>query len=140
MLKKVAERSIVATDQEIREYIPTELCVQIAESMLSGQLTQEAIAKQIGVQPATVGRAMRNPIFCGWVSTTIHRNVRHRIGMVDAALTNRALGGDVRAMELFYKRFGKLVQRAEVIHSQGYDYAKMTDADLEAMAKTDLNS
>jgi len=133
-LARMAERALVADEDEIRSYNPAEIDLQIAESLMSGVVTFKDIAANIGCDAAHVSRAMKDPVRCGWICEQLHRVVHRRIGLVDNALLLRALSGDVRAMDLYYKRFGEMKQRNVHIHGHiGLDPSKLTDADLDAV-------
>lgn len=138
-LTKLAQRALDVDDDEIRAYGPTEMDLQMAEAMLSGCITFTQIAEQMGVDPSTVSRAMRNPVRCGWLSAQLQRIVSKRIGLVDAALMARALSGDVRAIKLFYERHGELIHRSHVTTSRlDFDPAQLSDADLDIIIASEV--
>lgn len=133
-LSRLAKRALHVDDDEIRCYVPTELDLQMAEAMLTGATTFTAVAEQMGCDPSTVSRAMKDPVRCGWISMQLQRIVSKRIGLVDAALLSRALGGDVRAIKLFYERHGELVHRSHITTTRlDFDPAQLTDDDLDVI-------
>jgi hypothetical protein len=137
-LTKLAQRSLDVDDDEIRTYAPTEMDLQMAEAMISGCITFTQIAEQIGADPSTVSRAMRHPVRCGWLSSQLQRIVAKRIGLVDAALVARALSGDVRAIKLYYERFGELVHRSHITTTRlDFDPSKLSDEDLDIIIRSE---
>jgi hypothetical protein len=106
-LARIAERGMVVREADIRSYLPGEQDLLIAEAMLGGALTFAEIAESIGRAPATVSEALKCPILCAWVSRAVHQQIHTRLGMLDAAMYRRALGGDVRAYEALMKRYGQ---------------------------------
>ncbi|MCI0354835.1 MAG: hypothetical protein L0099_07340 [Acidobacteria bacterium] len=136
VLARIAERSTQADPAEVRAYQPRELDVAVAEAMLAGAITQQELAAMVGCSPATVSHALRDPVVCGWVSMQVHKAIGMRLGLVDAAMLRRALGGDTRAADILYKRYGQMVERSLHAHvTVPYDLTKMNDAELETLAK-----
>jgi hypothetical protein len=130
-LSKIAERALTATPEQIRAYIPTEMTMQIAEAMLGGEITYGDIARSVGVCSDTIGKAMKDPVACAWISEKVHQAISTRLGLIDAALMNRAVAGDVRAAELIFKRYDKLVSRSMNLNLSGaVNFDKMSDDDL----------
>ncbi|MEE8386740.1 MAG: phBC6A51 family helix-turn-helix protein [Dehalococcoidia bacterium] len=133
-LTKLAQRSLDVDDDEIRTYEPTEMDLQMAEAMIGGCRTFTEIAEQIGMDPSGVSRAMKDPVRCGWLSSQLQRIVAKRIGLVDSALMGKALSGDVRAIKLYYERFGELVHRSHITTSRlDFDVTKLSDGDLDTI-------
>lgn len=131
-LTRIGQRALVCSPEDIRAYAPTPLDLKIAESMLGGCLLFKDIGEAIGINPDTVGRALKNPVRCGWISQAVHGMIRHRLGMVDAALMQRALSGDVRAIELAYKRFDQLTKRSAHLNiNLDFDPSKLPEEELD---------
>ncbi len=133
-LTKIAQRSLDVNEDDVRTYIPTELDLQIAESMVAGALSFKEVAEAIKVDATTVSRAMKDPLRCAWLSHQLHRIVAKRIGLVDAALMRQALSGDVRAIKLYYDRFAEIIHRSIILTGKlDFDPSKLSDADLDAV-------
>lgn len=132
-LTKIAERSLAVDPREIDHFQPRELDIKIAECLLAGKLTWTQIAQELSVSNPTISSRMKDPLVCAWISRTVHRNIAHRLGMVDAAILNRAIAGNVNAAKLLYDRYGRMVQRSlNVSVSGNLDFSKFDDADLDA--------
>ena len=135
-LTKIAERALSATPDQMRTYIPVELDFAIAEAMLAGGHTFQAIAEIIpGTSATTVSAAMRDAVRCAWISHAVHQLAQQRIGLVDAAMMQRAIAGDTKAAQLVYKRMDMLTDRKTVAHIHGhvsdFDPTKLSDEDLD---------
>lgn len=139
-LSRLAERAVSATPDQLRTYAPREIDLRIAEVLLSGQLPAvsfKAIAEELEVSPAFVSKTLKDPVACGWIFQSVHREIRHRLGMVDAAVFMRAAAGDVRAAALLYKRYGEMVDRSLHLHANvgEFDPSALTDSDLDALIR-----
>lgn len=133
-MQRIAKRSLLADPHQVRAYVPDELALGIAESLLSGKLFFKDIAEDLRVSPTTISSRMKDPVACAWISEQITAMARHRIGLVDAALINRCLSGDVAAMKLFYQRFDKIVRRSEIVtRDMGFDPSKLSDEQLHKL-------
>ncbi len=137
-LHLIAERALNVTHEDIREYLPREIDLQVVQAMLGGAINYSEIGEMVHRSPQTVSKALRDPIACAWISNKVHQLVHTRIGLVDAAMLRAALSGNVRAAEVIYKRFGKLVSHSIVVHGTLGDLSKYTDADLEAQISSEL--
>jgi len=135
-LTRIAQRALTCTAEDIRVYAPSELDLQIAEAMLGGAFTFKDVASTIGVAPATVSNALKDPVTCGFISKQVHEMIHLRLGTIDAAMFNRACGGDVRAAQLVFKRYGEMIDLREthvITSNTGFDPSKMSDEDLNAI-------
>lgn len=133
-LARISQRSLLASEEQIRSFIPREIDLAIAEAYLSGCITFKEVAESIGVCASTVSDVLKDPVVCAWVSRHIHASAANRLGMVDAAMLKRALSGDVRAADLFYRRYGEMVHRSFAVNvSAAYDVTKLSDKDLDAI-------
>lgn len=140
-LKRVAERALYATEFEITSYMPRDSDICIAEAMLAGACTQKEIAESSGIEEHLVGDILKDPVVCAWISRRVHENIAHRLGLIDAAMMRRALAGDVAAARLLLDRYGHLTSKSMHLNiSASADLEKMTDADLDAMLKTQLKT
>jgi DNA-binding transcriptional ArsR family regulator len=144
-MKRLAERSLEVAPEDIRDYCPREIDYEIAEVMASGVCGSfTEIAEALKKSPSTVAAALRDPLSCAWISDQVHRSVYYRKGLVDASLVRRALQGDVRAIELYYKMYGKLITKSVTAHISFGDVTKFTDEQIdklvEAEAARDMGS
>ncbi|MEE8522147.1 MAG: hypothetical protein V3S83_12370 [Gemmatimonadota bacterium] len=135
-MTKLAVRSLQADPEAVRAYHPLEIDLRIAESLLGGKYFQKDIASDLEVSKTAVREVFADPVRCAWISQQITVIARHRMGMVDAALMNKALAGDVRAMQLYFKRHDQLVDRHHhTISKSGIDLAQYTDDELATIAR-----
>lgn len=134
-LFKLAERALTVSPRDVDVYAPREFDLRVAEAMLAGAITFDAIAQVLEVDTQTVSRHLRDPLVCAWVSRVVHTHVQHRLGLVDAAMLSRAMAGDARAARLLYDRYGQMVNRSVNVNVSGRaaDFAKFDDADLDAL-------
>lgn len=130
-LKKMYERALTCTDEEVYRYQPTELVVKICEAYLQGHISHKEIAEFVKVAPATISDALREPVVSAWVAKSMNSIVRQRLGLIDAAMLSRALSGDVSAAKLLYERHGKIVKRSMHVSVDGTDYSQFTTEDLQ---------
>jgi hypothetical protein len=136
-LMQIATKALVVSPRDVDVYAPRELDLRIAEAMLAGAITYKAIGEILEESPPAIARYMRDPLVCAWISRTVHGHVQHRLGMVDAAMLNRAMAGSTSAAKLLYERYGQMVQRSVNINigGKGVDFSKFEDADLDAFIK-----
>jgi len=132
-LSRIAERGMTVTEEEIRTYTPGETDLAVAEAMLGGALTFQEIAESIGRSPALVSDKLKCPVLCAWVSRAVHQQISHRLGMIDAAMYRRALGGDVRAADLLYKRYGAAADIKVNVNVGAENFDLMSDTALDAL-------
>jgi hypothetical protein len=133
-LTRMVENALVVDPGEVERHIPTEAEVAIAKAYLSGKVKIADLAKTAEVSLEHVRKILGDPVTCAWICGIIHRNVQHRLGMIDAAMLNRAINGDCRAAEILYKRYNQMKN----IHVHGHivagmDYGKLTDEDLRSL-------
>jgi hypothetical protein len=139
-LKRVAERALQVSDEELSAYLPREIDVRIAEAFLSGATNFQGVAEQLELTPPTISKVLRDPLPCAWIAQKIRSLVVSRLGLVDAAMLGRALGGNTNAARLLYDRFdGMGKQTAVDIGEININYGQYTDQDLDAMIKSRKN-
>jgi hypothetical protein len=110
--------------------------MQVAECFLSGAVTFRDVAAMLDVDQRTISAVLRDPLPCAWIARMIREHVKQRMGLVDAAVLGRALGGSVEAAKLVYQRFDGLAPDGAVninIGGSGIDYAKLSDEDLDRL-------
>lgn len=131
-LAKIANRSLTVTEDQLRQFLPTELLVRIGEAFLEGALTYSEVADMIEVSVPTVSQALKDPVAASWLFNHLRQAIPQRVGLVDVALFNKARTGDVPAMKLFYQHAGELIQRVQVASaSLNFNPDQLTDEQLE---------
>lgn len=136
-LARLARRGLLATEDEIRSFLPAELHVAIAEAMLSGALTYKAIASTLEVSTSAVSSALRNPVAAAWIFRHLQQVIPQRLGAVDTAIFNKAVGGDVAAAKLIYSKLGEIIQRVQSVSAHiGFDPEKLTDEQLDLLIRS----
>lgn len=136
-LRRNWEAALDVSEQDVARYVPTKVDVDVGEALLAGQLTIEEVANFAGHTPLAVRRTLTNPVAMAWVSRQIHNLFRHRAGVVDAALYQCAVRGDVNAIKLFYQRMGQLMDEKTVRHvySGGVRLDTLSEDELRLMIK-----
>jgi Bacterial regulatory proteins, lacI family len=126
-------RAATITPQELQAYEPTAEDMAIAETMLAGNVLLQDIAREANLSPSTVSAILRDPTRCAYICHQVHKLVETRLGMIDAAMFQRAVAGSERAAEVMYKRYDgiKQVQRTETVGN----LEKMSIADLKSLVK-----
>ena len=142
-LNKIAERALNATPDQVRTYIPVELDWSIAEAMMAGGHSFQAIAEIIpGTSATTVSAAMRDAVRCAWISHAVHQMAIQRIGLIDAAMLQRAVAGDTKAAQLMYKRLDLMTDKKMVAHVHGhvsdFDPTRLSDEDLDRVLEAEF--
>lgn len=130
-LARISERALVATEEAVRAFQPTELDLAITESMLRGKIYFKDIAEDLEMAPATISNQLKDVVACAWISQMVHSNIRHRLGFIDASMNGRALAGDVNAAKLMYKRYDQIVDRSVVqVQKLDFDPTQLSDDEL----------
>lgn len=132
-LTRIAKKSLSISPEDVATYTPREIDVMIAEAMISGCLSQEQIAEHIKRSRGLVSRALKDNLACAWISTQVRKHIAFRLGNVDVALYAKCLEGNVRAMEVFYKQFDRIVDRSVHVHAHlsGFDPTQLSEDDLD---------
>lgn len=130
-MRKICERALSVTDDDLRAYQPREIDVRIAEAFLAGACTFAGAAEMIGVGPDTVSNVMTDGLPCAWVAQQVRRCIAQRLGLVDAAVLGRALGGSVEAAKLVYQRWEGMRDSQVQINVGQINYEQLSDADLD---------
>ena len=128
------KRAQNVTEQDVSAYVPQMADISVGEALLAGRLSLDDIVAYSGENRAVVQQTLATPVAMAWISRQIYGHFIHRAALVDAALIQRALSGDVSAIRLFYERSGKLVDTKHVQHTvQGG--LNLTALTLEDLAK-----
>jgi hypothetical protein len=116
--------------------------MQVTEGLLAGMSTPQDLATFAGVSKTAITDLLRDSVAMAWVSKQVYGLMEHRLGLVDAALFNLAVAGNLTAIRTVYDRLGKLQHTQEVNHhhnySGGIDLTALTLEDLRKLV-TDKN-
>jgi hypothetical protein len=130
--------ALSVTPQAVASYKPVPLDMQIAEALLAGMSSPQDLATFAGVPRTAVTDLLRDSLAMAWISKQVHAHMEHRLGLVDAALFNLAVAGNLTAIRTVYDRLGKLQHIREVNHhhnySGGIDLTALTLEDLRKLA------
>lgn len=140
-LVKAWKEALHVTEAEKRQFIPTELTIQVGEAILGGATSPSEIAAAATVSEPRIRSVLSDPVAMAWVSQQIYELFRHRAGIIDAALYVRAAAGDIAAIKLFYERMGQLNQDKTVHHvvSGGIDISGLEIEDLRRIVADDAH-
>ncbi len=99
-------------------------------------MTQEEIASSVGISRTTLYEWRKfNEEFKRVKSKLVDETIAEYLDQADKSLIKKVNEGSVRAIELYYKRVGKLVDKKEVEHKGGLDITQLhemaQDADSE---------
>lgn len=133
LMSRLSAAALNVSSEDIRSYDPDGLDISVAQSMLEGAISVPEISEASGKGEAAVRKRLRDPIAFAWIAQQVSRLIQTRVGLVDAALLRKAVAGDVKAIDLFYRRYGKLVDLQIVAHGQLGDVSLYSDADLDAL-------
>jgi len=122
---------------ELARYMPSSTDLAIVEAMLLGHMEPTNIHEHTRLPLALVHETLSQPLSAAWISATIHKTVRHRLGLVDAAMMRRALAGNADAAKILYARYGELVTKTETTHVFTPDLSRLSDADLRMLLEAD---
>lgn len=137
-LARLAEAALHVDADSVRSHEPRSIDIDIAQALLQGAVSQVEIAEMIDCGTEKVRKALRNPVAFAWVCQQVSKLIYTRIGLVDAALLRKACSGDPRAIEIYYKRFGKLADIKIVAHGALGDLSQYSDADLDRTIASEL--
>lgn len=131
-VRLLAERAFYVDPAQLDRYEPLETDLRICEAMLGGAINVDAIARTAHLRADDVRERLNDALVCAWISRHVHSQIQYRLGLVDAAMLHRALGGDVKAAALLYQRYGHLAQKSMHINAN-LDLTRLDDADLNAL-------
>lgn len=102
--------------------------------------TQQELAREMGLDPATLSDWKNIPGFTDEVTTLARQALRDALTDVYAALIKRAIDGDVPAIKLAMEMTREYVPRQELTGKDGdairIDVSQMTDDELRAIAES----
>lgn len=99
------------------------------------ELTLQEIADQLGINQSTLWRWRRNEDFQKAVTELAYSCLKDELPNLFKALADKAISGNVKAMELMLKYAGNYVEKIETKVSGDLDLGGMSDAELDRQIK-----
>lgn len=99
------------------------------------ELTLQEIADQLGINQSTLWRWRRNEDFQKAVTELAYSCLKDELPNLFKALADKAISGNVKAMELMLKYAGNYVEKIETRVSGDLDLGGMSDAELDRQIK-----
>jgi hypothetical protein len=126
-------RALGVTERDLETFQPNEHHLKVGEAFLAGHSSMDAICTYTGLERDEVREVLNSSIAMQWISRRTEALFRSRVAIIDCSLYLRAAAGDMRAIELYYKRM-KLLEEAtkkvEVNYSGGINLTAVTDDEL----------
>lgn len=99
------------------------------------ELTLQEIADELGINQSTLWRWRRNEDFQKAVTELAYSCLKDELPRLFKSLADKAIGGNVKAMELMLKYAGDYVEKIETKVSGDLDLGGMSDAELDRQIK-----
>lgn len=99
------------------------------------ELTLQQIADELGINQSTLWRWRRNEDFQKAVTELAYSCLKDELPNLFKSLASKAIGGNVKAMELMLKYAGNYVEKIETKVSGDLDLGGMSDAELDRQIK-----
>lgn len=99
------------------------------------ELTLQQIADELGINQSTLWRWRRNEDFQKAVTELAYSCLKDELPNLFKSLADKAIGGNVKAMELMLKYAGNYVEKIETKVSGDLDLGGMSDAELDRQIK-----
>jgi Helix-turn-helix of insertion element transposase len=96
----------------------------LADPSEQGTITEKC--EKAGVSRSTFYRWMRDPNFVEYVNSLIDEYTDAELARVWAALTRKAIEGDIQAIKLFFEMKGKYKEKKEIEHSGSIQFISAT--------------
>lgn len=100
-----------------------------------GEKTLDDIARELDIDKTTLWRWRRVEAFQKAVTDLAYSCLKDELPKVYKALADKAINGNVKAMELLLKYAGNFVEKVETKVSGDLDIGGITDAELERQLK-----
>lgn len=100
-----------------------------------GEKTLDDIAQELDIDKTTLWRWRRVEAFQKAVTDLSYSCLKDELPKVYKALADKAINGNVKAMELLLKYAGNFVEKVETKVSGDLDIGGVTDAELERQLK-----
>ncbi len=99
------------------------------------ELSLQEIADQLGINQSTLWRWRRKEDFQKAVTELAYSCLKDELPRLFKSLADKAIGGNVKAMELMLKYAGNYVEKIETRVSGDLDLGGMSDAELDRQIK-----
>ena len=99
------------------------------------ELTLQEIADELGINQSTLWRWRRNEDFQKAVTELAYSCLKDELPRLFKSLADKAISGNVKAMELMLKYAGDYVEKIETRVSGDLDLGGMSDAELDRQIK-----
>jgi|GEM_PF-3128895 len=119
---------------EMGEFTPKQLkAIELLAQ--PGEKTLDDIARELDIDKTTLWRWRRVEAFQKAVTDLAYSCLKDELPKVYKALADKAINGNVKAMELLLKYAGNFVEKVETKVSGDLDIGGITDAELERQLK-----
>lgn len=119
---------------EMGEFTPKQLkAIELLAQ--PGEKTLDDIARELDIDKTTLWRWRRVEAFQKAVTDLAYSCLKDELPKVYKALADKAINGNVKAMELLLKYAGNFIEKVETKVSGDLDIGGITDAELERQLK-----
>lgn len=119
---------------EMGEFTPKQLkAIELLAQ--PGKKTLDDIARELDIDKTTLWRWRRVEAFQKAVTDLAYSCLKDELPKVYKALADKAINGNVKAMELLLKYAGNFIEKVETKVSGDLDIGGITDAELERQLK-----
>lgn len=105
--------------------------VEILANPATAEMAVEEIAEICGVSRQTIWKWKKLDAVWDAVYKMAYMNLNKSVPLVYGALTNRAIAGNTKAIELYLKFLGMYVEKTETKVQADVDFSDVSDKDLE---------
>lgn len=139
-MARLASAALSVRKEDIQTYEPEPIDIAIAQSFLEGAISIPELSDATRRAECAVRKKLKDPVAFAWIAHQVSALMPTRKGMVDAALFRKAVAGDVKAIELWYKRFGALTELKIIAHGNLGDLTTFTDKDLDSLIEAEVKT